>query len=336
MILVTGGTGMVGAHLLLRLTQSGHSVRAIYRNEKAIEKTRKVFSYVGQDVDLLFSKIEWVAADITDIPSLESAFLGVEKVYHIAALVSFDERDAKRMRTVNIGGTANVVNLCLALKVKKLCFVSSIAAISKSVQKSFIDEEDEFNLLTSNYSYAITKYGAEMEIWRGLEEGLDVIVVNPGVIIGPGFWKENSGVLFSMIDQRGMFYTEGITGFVGVDDVVSIMVKAMDSKIVNERFILVSENVCFKEVLFLIADLLGRKKPNIKVTSFVAEIGWRLAWLKSFVFGGVNAFSRHTAKSANNKSYYTSKKVLHAFDFQFEKIESVVNKTVLYYKKDHA
>lgn len=334
MILVTGGTGMVGAHLLLQLIQSGELVRAIYRSEKSIEKTRKVFSYVGNDADVLFSKIQWLKADITDVPSLESAFINVDKVYHIAALVSFDERLAKEMRSVNIDGTANIVNLSIAHKVSKLCFVSSIASIAKSVQKPLIDEEDDFNLMTNNYSYAITKYGAEMEVWRGAQEGLQVLIVNPGVILGTGFWTENSGVLFSMIDKGTPFYTDGLTGFVGVKDVVAVMQKGMDSDIKNERFILVSENIGFKEVFYSIASALRKKKPSLKVTPILAEIGWRLSLLKSVLTGGANNFTRHTAKSANNKSYYSSEKVQSMLDFKFQKISEVIVETAEQYRKD--
>ena len=224
MILVTGGTGMLGAHLLYELSKNNTKVRAIYRSENAIEKTRKVFNYDVENGNELFDKIEWCEADITDVPTLESVFEGVSHVYHVAAKVSFDESDAKQMRRVNIYGTANIVNFCVAFGVKKLCFVSSIAAITKAVDKDVIDESDEFNVETNNYSYAITKYGAEMEVWRGAQEGLDVVVVNPGVILGAGFWNENSGTLFSLTHKRNPFYTEGVTAFIGVEDVVKVMI----------------------------------------------------------------------------------------------------------------
>lgn len=326
MILVTGGTGMLGAHLLFQLVNSGESVRAIYRSENSFLKVKKVFNYYSDDSDTLFSKIDWVAADITDVPSLEFAFSGISKVFHIAALVSFDESDAKEMRTVNIHGTANIVNLCIVHKVDKLCFVSSIASIAKSVEKPFIDEDDEFNLITNNYSYAITKYGAEMEVWRGAQEGLNVVIVNPVVILGPGFWTENSGMLFTMAYKESPFYTAGVTGFVGVDDVVSVLLLGMNSNVKNERFILVSENIGFKEVLFLIADSFGTKRPKIKVTSFIAAIGWRLSWLKSKLTDAPNTFSKHTANSSNNKSYYSADKTQKTFEFTFEKMNSVIEK----------
>ncbi|WP_139957111.1 NAD-dependent epimerase/dehydratase family protein [Flavicella sediminum] len=324
MILVTGGTGMLGAHLLFQLVAAGEKVRAIYRSEKSLAKAKKVFGYYTSEVASVFSKIDWIQADITDVPTLETAFVGVKKVYHIAALVSFDEADYLHMRAINIEGTANVVNLCVAFGVEKIAFVSSIAALAKSVSKNFIDETDEFNIETNNYSYAITKFGAEMEVWRGAQEGLDVFVVNPGVILGPGFWNENSGTLFTMVAKGSPFYTEGVTGFVGVDDVVRVLIQGMNSKVKNERFVLVSENKSFKEILFYVAESLGVSKPKVKVTSLIAGIGWRLSWLKSKLTGTVNTFSKHTAKSANNKSFYSNSKVKRTFSFEFENMETVV------------
>ena len=326
MILVTGGTGMLGAHLLFHLMQSGEKVRATYRSKHSLKNVKKVFDYYTEDVNALYSKIDWVLADITDVPALELAFKGIEKVYHIAALVSFDEADYKKMQAINIGGTANIVNLSIAYSVKKLCFVSSIASISKSTGKAFIDETDEFNLETNNYGYALTKHGAEMEVWRGAQEGLDVIVLNPGIILGSGFWHENSGALFSSIYKGSPFYTEGITGFVGIDDVVRVLMKGMNSDIKNERFILVSENLSFKNVLFLIADFFEKKRPKIKVNRFIAEIGWVAFWVKAKLTGKKSAFTKHTAKTINNHSYYANEKVKNTFDFEFEKIQSSVKR----------
>ncbi|WP_152285898.1 NAD-dependent epimerase/dehydratase family protein [Flavicella marina] len=336
MILVTGGTGMVGAHLLFELIQTGAAVRAIYRSEKSLEKIKKVFGYFTNEPENFVDKIDWVFADVTDVPALEIAFVGIEKVYHVAALVSFDERDAKKMRKVNIHGTANIVNLCIANDVEKLCYVSSIATISKSVQKDTIDEEDEFNLELSNYSYAITKYGAEMEVWRGAQEGLDVFIVNPGVILGAGYWKENSGKLFSMVYKESPFYTEGVTGFVGVEDVVSVLRKGMDSEIKNERFILVAENRSFKEILYRIAAVLNKKKPSIRISPFLSEVGWRLSWFVSVLTGKKNSFSKQSAKSSNNKSYYNIAKVEQVLDFRYQEVNSVIKNIGTLFLKDHS
>jgi dihydroflavonol-4-reductase len=334
MILVTGGTGMVGAHLLFQLAKTEEKIRAIYRDENSIVKAQRVFNYGTAAEAALFSKIEWCKADITDVPALEEAFEGITKVFHIAALVSFDDAQAKQMRRINISGTANVVNLCIVFSVEKLCFVSSIATIAKAVQKEFISEEEEFNIDTNNYDYAITKYGAEMEVWRGNQEGLKVVIVNPGVILGPGFWNENSGSLFTMTYNKFPFYTEGITGFVGVNDVVKVLLLSMESEVINERFILVAENKSFKEIVFSIADLFQVKKPFLKVNFLIAAIGWRMSWIKSKLTKAPHTFTKHTAKSCNNKSFYTAEKVKSTFNFEFEPIENVLKDCCEKYLRD--
>lgn len=333
MILVTGGTGMVGAHLLYELVHTGEKVRAIYRSEASIEKVKKVFSYHTDAVDLLLDKIDWVLADLSDLTSLEAAFEGVTSVFHAAALVSFRQADYDHLRKVNIEGTASIVNLCIAFSIKKLVYVSSIAAISKTVGKKLIDETDDFNLNTNNYGYAISKYGAEMEVWRGSQEGLNVLVVNPGVVLGPGYWQENSGAMFSMVARGFPFYTEGVTGFVGVSDVVKALLLLHDGDLVNERFVLVSENMSFKKVLFQIANFLGKKPPRFKVTRFMAETCWRLAWLYSFITGRPNSFSKHTAKSANKNSFYNADKIQKVTSMKFEPMVKVIEDICQKYPK---
>ena len=245
MILVTGGTGLVGAHLLYHLLKNDEKIRAIYRSEETIEVVKKVFSYYTGDTSLI-NKIAWFKADITDVPSMIPAFVGIEKVYHCAAFISFNPKDYVVMRKVNIHGTAIIVNLSIDAKIKKLCFVGSIAAIGDSRNGELITEENEWNKDLDNSGYSITKFGAEMEVWRASQEDVEVVIVNPGVILGAGFWTTGSGKLFQQVYNRFKYYTEGITGFVGVKDVVTAMILLMNSNIKNERFILVSENKTYK------------------------------------------------------------------------------------------
>lgn len=324
MILVTGGTGMLGAHLLLQLAQEETKIRAIYRTEGSLEKVKKVFAYYTDDVSAIFSKIDWVQATITDIPALESAFQDVQRVYHCAALVSFDKKDYRKMRVVNIEGTANMVNLSIAFQVEKFAFVSSIAAIEKSLEKTHVDEKDTFDVETSNYGYAITKYGAEMEVWRGAQEGLDVFIVNPGIILGPGFWQENSGKLFSMMAKETPFYTTSVTGFVGVWDVVKFLIQGMASEVKNERFVLVSENKSFKEILEAIAVTFDKRKPFVRVTKFLGAMGWRLSWLKSRCTGASHTFTKHNAKAIDKKTLYDNSKAKAFLQFEFESMLAVI------------
>ena len=262
MVLVTGGTGLVGAHLLLHLVENGDIVRAIYRNITSIKKTKALFLLYKKES--LFENIEWVQADITDVPTLEMAFENVKYVYHCAALISFDPKDEDLLRKTNIEGTANIVNFCVAKTVEKLCYVSSIAALGDLKEnEEIITEEAEWNPEKQHSDYAISKYGAEMEIWRGQQEGLDTVIVNPGIIIGPGFLDQGSGMLFKKVANGLSFYTKGVTGFIAVPDVVRITIQLMKNEYSNERFTLIAENLIFRDLLNAIADSLNVKRPYI-------------------------------------------------------------------------
>ena len=332
MILVTGGTGLVGAHLLYHLLKNDEKIRAIYRSEETIEVVKKVFSYYTGDTSLI-NKIAWFKADITDVPSMIPAFVGIEKVYHCAAFISFNPKDYVVMRKVNIHGTAIIVNLSIDAKIKKLCFVGSIAAIGDSRNGELITEENEWNKDLDNSGYSITKFGAEMEVWRASQEDVEVVIVNPGVILGAGFWTTGSGKLFQQVYNRFKYYTEGITGFVGVKDVVTAMILLMNSNIKNERFILVSENKTYKELFFLIADTFGKKRPGIKIKPWQTTFFWRFSSIITRCTGQEPLLSKYAAKSAHEVSVYSSQKIRETINFKFEKIADVVKEVCHLYTK---
>ena len=324
MVLVTGGTGLVGAHILLHLIENDENVRAIYRNSSSVEKTKSLFALYQKAP--LFEKIEWVQADITDVPALENVFEAIEFVYHCAALISFDPKDEDLIRKTNIEGTANIVNFCIAKDVKKLCFVSSIAALGDlGPQETMISEATEWNPEKPHSDYAISKYGAEMEIWRGQQEGLDVIIVNPGIILGPGFREQGSGKLFTEVANGLSFYTLGKTGFVAVADVVRIAFELMKSSITNDRFTLVAENMVFKEVLDAIADGLKVKKTRIHAKPILTEIYWRIDWFLSIFFFQKRKLSRASAKASYSKSNYDNSKIKGVLNTNFKPIVEYCN-----------
>jgi len=326
MILVTGGTGLVGSHLLYHLTLKNDEIRATYRTKSSLEKVKKVFSYYTSDTSL-FDKIEWCKADITKVPDMILAFKSVNQVYHCAAFISFNPKDYIEMRKVNIHGTAIVVNLCINAKVDKLCYVSSIAAVGDAkIGQEFIDETCEWNKELDNSGYSITKFGGEMEVWRASQEGVDVVIVNPGVILGSGFWDAGSGKLFSQVYHGFNYYTEGVTGFVSVQDVVKAMIQLVNSSIKNERFILVSENKTYKEVLFAIADAFGKKRPSVKIKKGQTELFWRFAWVVSKITGVTPLLSKYSARSAHTISKYSSKKIKEKLDFDFEDVQDSINR----------
>ena len=332
MILVTGGTGLVGSHLLYHLSLENDNIRAIYRTESSLEKVKKVFSFYTSD-EKYFSKIEWFQADITEVPAMIPAFIDVKHVYHCAAFISFDPKDYIEMRKINIHGTAIIVNLSVDAKIEKLCFVSSIAAVGDSLKGDIIDEENEWNKELDNSGYSITKFGAEMEVWRASQEGIDVVIVNPGVILGSGFWKSGSGKLFNQVYNGFKYYTEGVTGFVSVQDVVKPMLHLMKSDVKNERFILVSENKSFKEIFFLIADGFGKKRPSKNVKPWQTAIAWRFTWLASKITGVAPLLSKHSARSAHSISEYSSEKIQNTIDYKFESIKQSIERVCKKYPK---
>lgn len=333
MILVTGGTGLVGAHLLLHLLENGEEkIRAIYRKSKQIEKTKSLFElYKKSD---LFSKIEWIQADILDVPCLEVAFEDVDYVYHCAGLISFNPDDENQLRKVNIEGTANIVNFCIDKKVIKLCHVSSIAALGNLTQnQTIITEETEWNPEVLHSDYAISKYGAEMEVWRGQQEGLQVVIVNPGVIFGPGFWNQGSGTLFTAVKKGIPFYTNGSTGYVSVIDVVKIMRLLMHFDYSGERFTLISENITYKDIICKIASKIKASYPKIEAKPWLLNLAWKLDWLCSIVLRTKRKLSRHGAISIQNADKISNEKIKTYLNYSFEDIDSYLNKIVIYFKK---
>lgn len=336
MILVTGGTGLVGSHLLHKLVNENKQVKAIYRRPHTLERVKHVFSYYTENHKTLYDKIEWVEADLNDIPALEKAFKDVDYVYHCAAFVSFEPNKYYQLRTINIEGTANIVNLSIANKIKKLCYVSSIAAIGNEPNPNqIITEKTEWNPEADNSVYAITKYGAEMEVWRGTQEGVSAVIVNPGIILGPGYWKGgSSGNLFRLIHKGLTYYTSGTSGYVDVWDVCDSMFKLMQSDIENERFILISENLSFKDFQIKVAKALNVNPAKKEASAFILELGWRLDWLKSKLFGTRRKLSKQLAKSVRTKTNYDNSKIKDAIQIEFNDINNSIQKVTEFYTND--
>ena len=331
MVLITGATGLVGSHLALHLLENSERVRATYRTEASIKKTKSLFKLYEKES--LFEKIEWVQADITEIPSLEIAFKDVEYVYHCAALISFDPKDEKQLRKTNIEGTANIVNFCLEYDIKKLCYVSSIAALGNLKEyETTIDEETEWNPELFHSDYAISKYGAEIEVWRGYQEGLPIVIVNPGVILGPGFWKTGSGEIFSKVQKGLLFYTKGITGFVTVNDVVKIMTQLMKSNINGERYIVIAKNISFEKIVTTIAKALNVNSPSIYAKPWITEIVWRIDWLLSTFFNCKRQLSKDMVQSLHSENLISNEKVKRNLDFTFQNVEVYCNEVVTFFR----
>ena len=336
MILVTGGTGLVGSHLLYNLIKNGNDVKAIYRRKHKLETVKKVFSYYSDDFEALYNKIIWVEADINDIPALEIAFKDVTHVYHCAAFVSFEPDKYHQLRKINIQGTANIVNLCISNKIKKLCYSSSVAAVGNLPDpEQYSDEETLWNPEEDHSVYAITKYGAEIEVWRGTQEGLDAVMVNPGIILGPGYWRSgSSGSLIPLIYKGFPYFTSGVAGYVDIWDVINVMIQLMNSNLKNERFILVSEHLPFKEFQSRVAKELNINPLKKEANTFMLEISWRLDWLNHKLFGKRRRLSKQLAKAIRSKRYYDNSKIKKALNFEFTPVDESIKKVSEYFLKD--
>ena len=314
---------MVGAHLMLHLLKNNTTVRATYRKGSNLKQVEKVFSYYTKEASELYNKIEWVLADINDIPALEIAFQNVDYVYHAAALISFDPRDYYKLKKANILGTENIVNLCLSHSVKKLCYVSTIGAIGKSTEGQMATEENDWSNQDVNV-YALTKYRAEMEVWRGSQEGLDIVIVNPGLILGPGFWDTGSGALFNIAQKAKDYYPPGGTGFITVNDVIQMMTELMASDIVNQRFIAVTENITYKDILTRLAIALGKKPPSKMLRLRQLKLGRLIDFLKSLTTGSKRRVTRKTIESLLHPETYDNRKIVDAIGFQFEPLQATI------------
>ncbi len=333
MIFVTGATGLLGSHVLVELLKRGKTVRALKRKTSNLKPVQSVFKhFFGENADTEFNKIEWVEGDILDIQSLEEGIEGCSIVYHCAALVSFRKKDFKMLMKINKEGTANVVNVSLNHNVSQFCHVSSTAAIGRSVSKEIYDESNKWVNSGENSNYAISKFSAENEVWRGKEEGLNVIIINPCVILGVGDWNESSLSLFKVVKKGLKFYTPGTNAFVDARDVAYVFCELSERKIENERFLVISENVPFKLLFEKIAEEFGVKPPTIQVKKWMTGIAWRIEGVLAYLFGKKQNITKETAQSSMMTTKYSNEKIKAAIGHEFISIDDSVKHAVQYFK----
>jgi len=332
MIFVTGGTGLVGSHILLELSQKGEQFKALKRDSSSLSICENIFKHYNAED--LFEKINWVVGDVNDIPSLTDGMQDCEQLIHCAAVISFQSSDAELLKKVNIEGTANVMNVALSSRVKKVGFVSSIAVLGRNSTEGIVDEECHFKHTKLDSNYALSKYYAEQEVWRAAQEGLDVVIVNPSVILGPGDWSKGSSQIFQKIHSGLKFYTPGSTGYVDVVDVANSLVALLFSDVKNERFIVNGANLKYQDCFDRIALALKKPKATIKVTPFLKEVAWRLELLRSLVTGKSPLLTKETANSAMTDSSYSTSKIEQAISYQFTDIDATIKKYATWFIAD--
>jgi dihydroflavonol-4-reductase len=314
-ILVTGGTGLLGSELLRQLIALDYDVRATFRPKSRMDLVKN-----------LREKIEWVEADLLDIGALEDAFENVTHVFHCGAIVSFSPNKAEKMKQINVEGTANMVNLSLDFGIKKMIYVSSVAAIGRTIGKNEIDESTKWENSAANSNYALTKYMAEQEVWRGISEGLEAAMVNPAIILGNGFWDEGSIRFFQQIKNGLKFYPPGGSGFVDARDVANFMIRLLDSEISAERFVLCGENVKYQHFFEMVARKLNTNPPKYLVKKWMAELAWVVGFFQQKILGNEPMVTRETARNSMETWVYQNQKSLDIFpDFKYRTLAETVD-----------
>ncbi|MEO5595029.1 MAG: NAD-dependent epimerase/dehydratase family protein [Chitinophagaceae bacterium] len=319
---MTGGTGFLGAYIIKELVQKGYRIRAIRRS-------KQLPFFIPANI---FNNVEWINGDVLDTAILEDAMEGMDAVIHCAAKVSFVSSQHRAMFKTNIEGTANVVNAALLKNIRRLVHISSVAALGRTTHGETVNEKKQWETSNINTNYAVSKYNAEMEVWRGIGEGLNAVIVNPSTILGYGDWNNSSCAIFKSAYNEFPWYSNGINGFVAVEDVARATVLLMESDIKNERFIINGDNWPFRKIFNSMADAFGKKQPHREATPSLAAIAWRIEKVKNLFSGKPSLLTKESARIAQTATYFDNSKVSKALPgFAFTPLEACIKNACNHY-----
>lgn len=328
MIFITGATGFLGAHLLYHLLKENNEVLVLKRPESRIDYIRKIFTTYGKEVDKLFDKIQWMEGDVTDYASLIQIEQPIEKIYHLAAMVSFDPRDREKLLETNVLGTSNMIDFALERNISEFIHMSSVAALDPVKADQYVTEKQFGNNPERKSVYAESKFKSELEVWRGIEEGLKALILNPSVVIGPGMSGNSSGKIFSSIKNGLSFYPGGITGFVDVRDVCKIILELTEKEAYNERFIINEGNYSYRKLFAIIAHEYGIKEPTKRLKPYLSQLLYKLDWTKSALTGKKRILTKELHQSMHNKTLFSNDKLQKTLNHPFIPIEQTVQDTL--------
>lgn len=332
---VSGATGLVGSHLVMELLRAGKSVRALHRKSSDRNLIARVFGYYGYDFADFESQLEWQEADLLDPFHLDQAMKGTEVFYHCAALVSFNPKDKLALIIDNAKMTANVVNAALHHKISRFIHVSSVAALGRKPGQKDFDENSHWVESKQNSNYSKGKYAAELEVWRGIEEGLSAAMVNPCIILGPGTWNGGSAAIFKNVAEGFNFYTKGVNAFVDVRDVVKAMLILAEKREIKERFLIAAENWTYEKVFKAIAAAMDKPAPSIEVKPWMASLAWRWEAIKSALTGKRPLVTKETTRTSLNEYFYKNEKAKEVLGMEFRDLEESIRFIAQCYQSDH-
>jgi nucleoside-diphosphate-sugar epimerase len=335
MIFVTGGTGMLGAYLLLELSKQNQKIIAAKRSNSSFDIPKKVFNHFSKQSDKLWEQISWVDVDLFSQSEIEKQLESVTEIYHCAAMISASRKKKDELLLNNKRITENMVNAALEMKVAKFCYVSSIAALGFEGNNKPATEKTLWKEDKNNSSYSISKYYAEMEVWRAIAEGLNAVIINPSVILGIGDWNKGSAQLIKTIDNQLKYYTLGSSGFVDAMDTAKIMIQLMDkNEAFGQNYIVSSENRTYQSIFTNIANALNIKVPSTYATSLHTSFAWRAAWLKSKLSGKEALITKESARTAHKKLSYDNSKLIKFLDYKYRSVDESINEIVEVYKSE--
>ncbi len=333
MILVTGGTGLLGSHLLLALVREHKKVLAVKRPSSDLDELQRIFRRHSSEGEKLFRLIDWVDADLLDPLGIEPLLVDVDRIYHCAGMVSFSKRNRQRMTDFNVQSTAYLVNACLRVGGKRLVHVSSSSAIGKAAPGEKAHEELIWSEAKNHTTYSVSKFRSEMEVWRGMEEGLDALIVNPAIILGDGFWTRGSSSLFHRVARGMRNSTPGMTGYVGVGDVVEAMILLMESSLSGERFLLSEGNYTYSEMMENISEALGTPVKMKYIGQGMLRFLARLDCFRELLTGK-RILTAEQAVAAFHTSMFSSSKIRKELNFKFTPMTKVVQQVAEHYRSE--
>lgn len=305
-IVVTGATGLVGAHVVACLLAQGKKVCAVRRETSDIGYVERIVRYYGIEVA---GNLEWVVGDVRDRLAMSEIIKGAAEVYNCASMMSFDKKERDLMWSVNVDGTANVVEVALESNVESFCHLSYVGAIGHTSDGSQIDEMTVYQPDDKRTVYSQSKFRQEMEVWRGIEHGLNAVIVNPGIVVGPYSESEKAIMAGDIASELGI----GSMGYVDVRDVAKAMTELVEAKKYGERYILVSENISTTKL-----KEMYEKEGGVALKRNMSSIGKAL---KKAIAG--NKTLADSVKIAGSR-IYVSKKVKEAINIEFTPIEQSI------------
>lgn len=314
-ILLTGGRGFLGQHLAQALIQAGHRVDLLQRRR--------------EDLPWQHPNLHYVEGDFTDCFDARDAVSGKDLVVHSGGRVSFRRIDRPGIWKDNVQGTATLVQAMQQESPEaRLIHISSIAALGRSFQPTEVNESQIWKHDPANTYYALSKYHAELEVWRAAEEGLKVTVLSPAVVLGPGPWDSGTGVLFARIHKGLGWFPPGKTGFVDVRDVAAALMHEIERPSLGQRFILCAENADWKDVLLGMAKELGVAGPDHRLPAtallpFAKALEWsmgRFSWPSPLPY-------EMLLNSTLNHSYSSERFLAAHPDFRFRSLKETLSDT---------